>query len=150
MEKITEKFIQAKGRTIPIRRVQLICEDESLTKTAFTKASDIRNIIAQALKVGALPAPRSTALYGDFTNSKDFLTQLNRVSDFKSNFDRLDPKIRERFGNNPANLIDFISDPENHAEAVRLGVMEAPPEPEVIPDPDKPAPLAPVVPPAQK
>ena len=45
----------------------------------------------------------------------------------------LDANVRKRFHNDPAELIDFVSDEKNRDEAVRLGLLQIPEFPK--PDP---------------
>ena len=43
-------------------------------------------------------------------------------------FDNLPSDVRNRFNNNPAQLLDFVADPENKEEAIELGLL---PKPEI-------------------
>lgn len=106
----------------PVRRVQLICDDPSLTKQAFTKDSNIRTILGKYAKFGIDPSvTRPQAIFGDFSRT-DFEQQLINVTKIKSEFETLNVKIRERFKNNPAELLEFLADKKNDPEAVELGL----------------------------
>lgn len=98
----------------------------SRTKQSERDASDINTIVAKARKTGVLgsglPAQRQ-AQYGDFRNAGDFMEQQNRVVAFKEMFDALPAETRDMFKNNPANLLEFVNDPENREEAQELGLL---------------------------
>lgn len=151
MQKISEVEVTIAGRRLPLRRVQLICEDPSLTKQAFTKYQDIRYIIDQYTKTGIGLNHNPKPMYGDFTkaNSEGYLESLNVVANVNSQFEQLTPKIRERFNNKAINFLDFMADPANNEESIKLGLRPKPEEtivsPQLIP-PAKPV----VEPPAPK
>mgnify|MGYP000650398120 CR=1 FL=1 len=94
---------------------------------------------------GVLGDPESAMnmQFGDFTDAPDFETAQNRVVQASRYFDNLPAKLRERFGNDVREMMAFLSKEENHAEAVKLGLLEAvasPSDPAVVP------PVDPVVP----
>ena len=110
------------------------CLDESLTQQQFANEADLNTIVRRyGIDKGPLPvAPLDPRLYGDFTNVPDLRTLLDLAHDAREQFAELPPKLRERFNNDPARLWDFVQDPENSEEAVRLGFLkreETPPEP---------------------
>ena len=58
-------------------------------------------------------------------------------------FDALPSRIRKRFNNSPAQLLEFLADTANVSEAISLGLISAPvePEPQSKPEPQaKPEP----------
>jgi phage internal scaffolding protein len=103
----------------------------SLTIQSERENVNINNIVAKAKKTGVLgsglPAQRKER-YGDFSSSEDFLSQQNKIVEFKTMFDNLPSDVRNRFNNNPAQLLDFVADPENKEEAIELGLL---PKPEI-------------------
>jgi len=131
MEKISEINVTVAGRRMPLRRVQLICEDPSLTKQSpFTKQSDIRYIIEKATKTGVLEVNSKTPKYGDFSGvtPDNYLDSLNKVTETKNRFMYLPAKTRERFQNDPAKLLSFLADASNNEEAMDLGLRPETPE----------------------
>jgi phage internal scaffolding protein len=64
--------------------------------------------------------------YGDFTSSRDLHDCILRVQEAQDEFMLLDAHIRARFDNDPGKLLDFVSNPDNRAEAIELGLMKAP------------------------
>lgn len=110
--------------------------DESLTQQQFIEEADI-NVLAKrwGLVGGQMPvAPINPADYGDFSNVPDLRTALDLVNEAKNRFMELPPALRYRFHNSPGELWDFVTDPNNAEEAVRLGLLarlqpETPAEP---------------------
>lgn len=105
-------------------------EGDSLTKQSFKKESDVNFIIAQYVKNGVVPNgnPRS-ASFLDATSVADYQTALNIVLTAQDAFDSLPANIRKKFGNDPANYVDFIDNPANADEARSLGLLDPLPSP---------------------
>jgi phage internal scaffolding protein len=70
-----------------------------------------------------MPINQSEARYGDFTDADDYHTALNKIIAAEDDFMALPAEIRTQFDNNPANLIGFLNDPSNKAEAEKLGLV---------------------------
>jgi len=68
--------------------------------------------------------------YGDFTSVQDYQLSLNQVMAAQESFEALPSHIRARFQNNPGALLAFLEDPTNQEEAVKLGLVNAPPPPQ--------------------
>jgi len=90
--------------------------------------ADINTIVRRYLPTGSLPSHGRQPMYGDFT-SYDYMTMLNAVSDIDSTFRTLPARVRGHFRNDPHQLLRFIEKPENHKEAVRLGLLQDPSRP---------------------
>lgn len=78
--------------------------------------------------------------YGDFSSVTDYVDARNQVQQADEAFLALPSHIRALMDNDPAVLLDFLADPENDADAVELGLKNAPPappktEPEMAPNP---------------
>lgn len=59
--------------------------------------------------------------FGDFTSPIDYAQSLEIIGKVDDAFSSLPSDIRFRFSNDPAELLDFLENPQNKAEAVRLG-----------------------------
>ena len=119
------------------KRVVLDCSnDKSRTQQHFRDAADINNIVSKFMKSGVLgdPTRRSSRapMWGDFSNV-DFQSSMEMVASVKNGFELLSSEIRSKFDNNPSNLLEFLSDPENRDEAVKLGLLPPLP-PKVVED----------------
>ncbi len=106
------------------RRVQKHFKGKSRTKQAFKHESDINNILKKynisqlAKHVNAIGGN-----YGDFSNVTDFQSSINAVMEAQENFDGLPAQTRKIFNNDPAQLIDFMSDNKNYDKAAELGLL---------------------------
>ena len=67
----------------------------------------------------------SEAMYGDFSTFEDYQTSIAVVRKAEEDFANLPSNIRAYFDNNPANMLQFIQEPEkNYEEGVRLGLFK--------------------------
>jgi hypothetical protein len=107
------------------------CKDESKTQQQFTIDADL-NVIAQRFGLdGAIPVtPLDPNAYGDYSQVPDLRTVMDISHRAREQFMDLPAKLRTRFNNQPAQLWDFVNDPENADEAVRLGLLKRLPDPE--------------------
>lgn len=101
----------------------LACEEPSLTQQHFKDETDINNILRQFNITGLLPEAPLSPRYGDFTGISDYHTALNAVIAAEDGFAGLPAELRARFGNDPAQLIDFLADENNRSEAEKLGLV---------------------------
>ena len=102
------------------------CEEPSLAQQQFKDECDINNILRQFNITGLLPEAPLSPRYGDFTGIGDYHSALNAVIAAEDDFMSLPAHIRARFENDPAQLIDFLSDENNRSEAEKLGLLEVP------------------------
>ena len=109
----------------------LHCEDATLAQQHHKDECDINNILRQFNITGLLPEAALSPRYGDFTGIGDYHTALNQVIAAEDEFMSLPATLRARFGNDPAQLIEFLDNPENYNEAISLGLVEK--KPEVMP-----------------
>lgn len=89
------------------------------------------NTIVERSRVQGLPPPSNAGFFGDFTNI-DFAAMQNTVCKAVEGFNALPSKIRARFQNDPAQLIEFVQDEENRIEAQKLGLIPIPEEKEPV------------------
>jgi phage internal scaffolding protein len=102
----------------------IACEDASLAQQQFKDECDINNILRQFNITGQLPNAPLSPRYGDFTGISDYKTALDRVIAADEEFMNLPADLRARFDNDAANLIEFLNNEENRAEAEKLGLTE--------------------------
>lgn len=99
----------------------------SMTRESEMEACDIHNILKQFSQVGFEELVRQNAArgqYADLTSLPDYQEALNTVIGAQAAFAALPSQIRERFLNDPARFVEFLSDPANAEEAIRLGLAE--------------------------
>lgn len=99
----------------------------SKTQKQFAVDADV-NTMVQRFRgpPPGLPNASKRPIFGDFANVPDYMSAFNAVSRVQEQYMGLPSSIRKRF-TSPARIIEFISDPENKAEAEKLGLLPKPP-----------------------
>lgn len=111
--------------------------EESLTKQSFKNECDINRIMKRYLQTGILPTSPGKPKYGDFASVGDYQTAVETVDRAKRMFGNLPSSIRERFKNNPVELLGFMQNEKNLEEAEKLGLVAAAPRPApAVPQPE--------------
>lgn len=98
------------------------CLDESLTVQSFTEDADI-NTLVRRFGITGIPLANVTDEVVDTTNAPDLRAILEARRAAANGFSGLPMKIRKRFHNSPEELWDFLNDPENVEEGIRLGLL---------------------------
>lgn len=114
----------------------------SMTKQSEMESCDIHNILKEYSQQGFENLVRENAArgqYADLTDLPDYQEALNIVISSQAAFAALPSQVRERFGNDPARFIQFLGDPANQEEAIRLGLATDTRPPEPPPPPPPPA-----------
>lgn len=104
-----------------------------LVAVEFLKESDINFLLARYKNTGSLytademlKASRRPQ-FGDFTGIPDYQETLDKVNSALAMFQDLPLKIRQRFHDSPTELLAFLQDEHNRDEAIKLGLVDAPP-----------------------
>lgn len=98
-------------------------EGPSATKQSFKDECDINNILKKFKTIGQLPhVSGRTPMYGDFSNPITYQESLNIVIKAKDQFNALPSKVRDRFGNDPVQFLQFVNDEKNIPELIELGL----------------------------
>lgn len=116
----------------------LLCLDESLTEQEHVEEADINYIADKFMRTGEMPRVLDMPTTGDFNGIFDFQTAMNTVAEAKREFMSLPAKLRSRFENDPAQLINFIEDEDNREEAIRLGILPKPEPKQQVEQPQQP------------
>lgn len=132
------------------RPVKLSTPEETRTKQSHKDECDINNIMARYRRTGLIEAVnRNQPRYADVTGL-EFRSAMEMVAQAQQLFEDMPSSVRKRFGNDPAAFLDFVNDPENRPEAVRLGLLKedspslpdrpasAPPKADPAPAPEAP------------
>lgn len=115
-------------------------ESPSMTEQHHAVENNINVIVQRALRSGIDPSlVRTFGKYADVTSVGDFMSAQMKYREGVEAFEALPSALRERFYNSPAELLTFLADKGNRAEAEKLGLIEklpppAPVSPEVVPD----------------
>lgn len=129
-----------KNRKVIIRpdgSVKIISENGTDTKTdqSFKDTQNINSIMRRysALGYDYAKLPDATkGAYGDFTKVKSYEQALQMSLDVKNAFMKLPSEIRKRFYNDPQKLNDFMMDPKNQEEAIKIGLLQKKAQPEPV------------------
>lgn len=109
---------------------QIVNEEPSKTVQADAADADINVIVARLHQAG-LPASREPWWSeADASSPVSYQDALQMIATAQARFEALPSRVRERFGNDPDKLIRFMDDPANADEAVKLGLVPKPREPE--------------------
>lgn len=106
-------------------RVQVdFSDDPGMTQQHFKDEANVNHIMA---KYGASRLlehySQFQGNYGDFTEVQDYQTSLNEVIKAQDMFMSLPSEVRTRFGNDPAQFLDFVGREENRSEMKKLGLL---------------------------
>lgn len=120
MKKITT---EKNGRV----RVQTVNDGNSKTRQEFKDMTDINKMVAKYQETGEWThITRKEGVYADVSGIQalDYQASLSKVLAANEAFMQLDPELRARFQNDPAQLLEFVQDQKNYDEGVKLGLFE--------------------------
>lgn len=105
----------------------LYCDEPTLTQQHLAEECDINEILRRSAISGQLPVNSKVPMYGDFTTVPKSLSEaFSMIAQANALFMALDWQVRERFKNDPQRMIEFLNDPKNHDEAIKLGLVIKP------------------------
>jgi len=114
--------------TLPKPRVDFDAKkDKSLTNQADMDAADINKIMAKFEKTGVIidqSGIERKPMYGDFSEVPNYHEALSAVRRTETAFNQLPVSIRNRFNNDPQEILNFLEDPKNDEEAVKWGLKD--------------------------
>lgn len=103
----------------------LYCDDESKTKQQFKDECNLCSTVKKYIKGSArLNVSVLSPVYADVSQIGSFQDCCNYVTNSLEAFSKLPSNIRDRFKNDPSELINFVDNPDNYDEAVKLGLVE--------------------------
>jgi len=73
---------------------------------------------------GVLPQRSGNPLYGDYSEVPEYQEALEVVRVAGEQFRGLSARNRERFNNDPAQFLDFVSNPSNAQAMAEMGLMK--------------------------
>jgi phage internal scaffolding protein len=101
----------------------LVCEEPTRAQQHHKDECDINVILERFGKTGQVPVNAISGTYGDFSGVHDYHTAMNALIAAESEFAALPAQLRNKFANDPANLVQFLDNPDNRAEAEKLGLV---------------------------
>lgn len=106
---------------------------ESMTKQSFAAECDINTILRNFVRGDAITHLNGgVATYADVSKIGDYYSAMQTVAKASEMFNALPSEIRNRFHNDPGELLDFVQDSKNLDEAVKLGIVDKLPEAAVL------------------
>lgn len=135
----------------PRNRVLALSSDELMTKQSHKDECDIHKILSQYKRTGIIAHINARQpVYADLPDSMDYQDAIEIVRDAQEAFAELPASVREKFNNDPYNLLAAISDPSKAEELRDLGILKRPtPSDFNPPAPAAPAPAPAPVPPTE-
>lgn len=111
----------------------------SLTKQSFTDDADI-NIVMQRFGItdGSLDPSQIRWEEIDLSDAGDFQSIQNQMVRAKELFMQLPADLRYAFNNDPAQMFDWVRNPDNLEEAIELGFLKRQEEAAPAPPPEPP------------
>lgn len=103
----------------------LDCPEPTMAQQQFREECDINTIMERFGRTGEVIAPARLPQYGDFDGISDYHSAVNAIVAAQQSFMDLPAKLRARFGNDPAEFVEFCMNDKNREEAIRLGLVEA-------------------------
>lgn len=106
-------------------RVRALNDEPSMTQQQFKEDCDVNLILAKYMETGSVTHTRNVeqGAYLDLANLPDYQEQLDNVIAARTMFEQLPAMIQKRFAFDPQQLIDFLGDPNNRDEAIKIGLV---------------------------
>lgn len=98
----------------------LKCEGPGKTQQNFKEECDINTIVDRFLTAGEIPQSTPFPQQDEFLETFDFQSSMNVLRKAEESFMQLNAKVRARFNNNPQQFMEFMHDPANAEEMVKL------------------------------
>ena len=118
---------------------------ERLVAVEFAQEADINFLLARYKNTGSLYTAedmikaKRRPQFGDFTGIPDYQSSLDKMRNALDMFGELPLSVRQRFSDDPVQLLEFLQDRNNLDEAVNLGLVDAPAKDEPHPQPGEDA-----------
>lgn len=94
----------------------------SKTQQEYKDDCDIALQMHKAQKTRQLRVKTNEPKFGDFTGIESFQEAQNLVIQTRDIFGKLPAEIQKMFGHSPQALIEWLDNPDNNDEAVKLGL----------------------------
>ncbi|AZL82866.1 internal scaffolding protein [Apis mellifera associated microvirus 23] len=105
--------------------VRIINDKPTMTQQQFKDEVNVNNIMKRYQRTREITHLNNRrGVYADISNAQGYFESLNVIRKANEAFDQLPSPIRARFSNDPAALLEFIHNPDNYDEAVKLGIFD--------------------------
>lgn len=124
------------------KRIAIVFKDDSKTEQSHRDDVNINNIMAKARRGQMSDYIREfEGKYGD-TTSLQYHEAQNIVAAANQMFEQLPSELRNKFENEPRLFLDFVQNPDNKEELIKLKLAK--PEKPTDPPPTDPPPTDPL------
>lgn len=124
---MTELPFKTRFSARPVRKFP---KGPEMTKQSFKDQCDINRIMASYAKTGVIAHMRDPGTYENLPDSMDYHHAMNVVTKSREAFEALPANLRDRFVNEPQQLLRFLGNTDNKDEAIKLGLIPRPKPPE--------------------
>lgn len=107
----------------PYNRNIKTSDKPSLTDESYKDYCDI-SLMIERFKVNKIPPRTVDIAYGYSPTAEDVTNAQMLLAEVKSNFEGLPSSIRDEFGNNVQNYLDYISDKSNLKDCYERGLID--------------------------
>lgn len=133
-----EEITYTNGQKGPRSRGAVYGPPESLVDQVGDGLVDVNQIMAKFEKMPTAEQLQAAGItsggfYADFTDAPDYEQALQITTAAKNQFALLPAQVRGRFENDPKRFLEFVTDPTNGDECIRMG-LKKPPEPKKEPE----------------
>ena len=108
------------------QRVSLTFTKPSMTDGSFAKELDPNEIMKRHVRYGVPIPVKRVWQSSDMVIPDNLQDAIDTVNVLQADFNSLPAAVRERFANDPFEMLDFIADEKNRDEAVKLGLIDKP------------------------
>ena len=96
--------------------------EESMTEQAHKDEVNIQRIMKRYEKTGLIEhVNQHQGTYVDYTNAPDYHTAMTLIANANSVFESVPARIRAEFGNDPAQFLEFMQNPDNFEKIEEYG-----------------------------
>lgn len=115
-------------------RIQTFNREPSKTQQQFRDMVNVNNIMKKYHATREITHLNNRqGKYADITNAQEYFEATKTITEANQAFEQLPSHVRKRFGNDPSALLEFIHNPDNYDEGVKLGIFDP-----KIPNPNPP------------
>lgn len=128
MKPYDEKIHKIEKRKNGSTRVIFQSDEQVRVQQQFKDDCDVNNIMKKYQTTGHFThATSKQGQYKDFFGITDYHDMLNTVLYAQEAFQTLPAAVRARFANDPGEILEFVQDPKNRDEAIKLGLIKGQP-----------------------
>lgn len=99
----------------------------SMTKQSFKEECDINTILRQYQMTGVIThVNEAQPQYADLPEPLEYQEALHKVQEAEAAFYRLPKEVRDRYGNEPAGLLQALANPAEADFLRQQGILNAP------------------------